>query len=107
MLAGYATLRNSCARPIVVVGAASKDFGDVSLHQTINTDEMSHMQMTARIAVPAHGEVRMMPGATHLMLMAPTHDFQPGEKIRLSLKLAGGGVVSAELPVLREAPAVK
>ena len=105
MLVGYATIRNPCARPVAVVGAESPVFSDVSLHETVNTDEMSHMQASARIIVPAHGEVRLMPGARHLMLMGPAHDFRPGEKIRMTIKFSDGGKVAAEFPVSREAPA--
>jgi copper(I)-binding protein len=105
MLAGYATIRNPCATALTIVGAESPQFHDVSLHQTINTDEMSHMRMTTRVTVPAHGEVRMTPGAMHLMLMRPVHDFQPGEKVRLTMRFANGGQLATEFPVLREAPA--
>jgi copper(I)-binding protein len=105
MLAGYATIKNSCAYPTEIVGAKSPDFADVSLHETINTDEMSHMQMTARMTVPAHGEVRLTPGAMHLMLMGPARDFQPGEKVRLTIEFSNGNQVAAYFPVQREAPA--
>jgi copper(I)-binding protein len=105
MLAGYAIIRNPCASPLTIVGAESPQFHDVSLHETVNTDEMSHMQMTPRITVPAHGEVRMTPGAMHLMLMGPVHDFRPGETARLTIKFSNGGKLDGDFPVLRDAPA--
>ena len=50
MAAGYGKIRNDCRSAVVVVGAGSKAFGDVSLHETTLVEGISRMREVERLA---------------------------------------------------------
>jgi copper(I)-binding protein len=104
MLAGYAIVRNPCARAFAIIGVSSSDFAMAMVHETLLENGVSKMRHAASLPVPAHGEVLFAPGGRHLMLMNPTHALKVGDKLKLSLKLANGSSVSADFPIRREPP---
>lgn len=99
MLAGYARVDNPCDAPIVVTGARSPRFGDVSLHETRVVDGVSRMRAVPRLTVPARGAAVLQPGGLHLMLMAPHAPVTPGERVDVELQLDDGRVLRAAWPV--------
>lgn len=104
LLAGYATVKNPCARPVVVIGAESMDFGEAMIHQTVVQDGVSRMRPAHRLPIPAKGELKFVPGGLHLMLMQPLKALPEGSRARVRLLLADGRKLFAEYPVQREAP---
>lgn len=104
MGAGFAVLRNACSQPVEVVGAASPDFGDVSLHETRVERGVSRMREVERVPVKANGTVELKPGGLHVMLMAPRRSVAPGGRVRVEFLLADGRRVGADLPVRTTAP---
>lgn len=105
MLAGYATVKNECAKPIVIVGVESMDFADAMIHRTVVENGVSRMRPAESLQVPAKGKLQFAPGGTHLMLMRPGRALSAGAKARIRLILADGRRVFAEYEVRREAPA--
>lgn len=106
MLAGYATVRNPCSKPVVIVGVESIDFAEAMIHQTLVEGDVSKMRHVGRLVLDAGGELRFAPGGLHLMLMRPMGKLPEGSRARIRLLLADGGKLFAEYPVQRQAPLV-
>lgn len=105
MAAGFARIRNGCASEVVVVGAGSKAFADVSLHETRVTEGVSRMREIERLPIAAGAVAELMPGGLHLMLMQPEVPLTEGAQLPLRLSLEDGTKVDGMLQVRREAPA--
>ena len=104
MLAGYATVRNSCAKGVDIIGLASQDFMMSLIHETVLQNGMSRMRQARSTRVPAHGELRFEPGGRHLMLMHPKRSLKPGDKVKVMLKLADGRRIAADFIVRKNPP---
>jgi copper(I)-binding protein len=70
--AGYFTLQNNGAEPLVLSGASAPDCGSLMLHQSTTSGGMSRMAMVESVPVPPHGQVSFAPGGYHLMCMQPS-----------------------------------
>ncbi len=99
MAAGYGQIRNDCRRAVVVVGAGSKAFGDVSLHETTLVDGVSRMRAVERLPIAAGATVELKPGGLHLMLMQPEVALKAGAQLPLRLSLEDGRNVDGMLQV--------
>lgn len=104
MGAAFAVVRNACAQPAEVVGAASPDFADVSLHETRIENGMSRMRAIARVPVKPGASIELKPGGLHVMLMEPRRSVAPGGRVRVEFVLADGRRIGADLPVRTSAP---
>ena len=103
-LAGYASLKNDCAKAAIVSSVSSNDFGMAMIHQTVVENGVSKMRHADSLAIPAKGSAGFAPGGWHLMLMDPMRELKPGDKVVLVFRLADGREFAADFPVLREAP---
>jgi copper(I)-binding protein len=104
VLAGYALLRNDCARPVVVTGAKSRDFVLVQLHETKTENGTSTMRHAKRTPLAARATLALAPGGYHLMLMHPRRALPEGTVVKLELLLADGRRVPVDFTVHRAAP---
>ena len=104
MAAGFARIRNGCPSEVVVVGAGSKAFGDVSLHETTVVQGVSRMREIERLPIAAGASAELKPGGLHLMLMQPEVPLVDGAQLPLRLSLEDGTKVDGMLQVRREAP---
>lgn len=104
VLAGYATVRNDCSRAFVITGVGSTEFASSMIHETLVDGGVSKMRHVESVTLSAGGEVRFAPGGRHLMLMNPKRRMKVGEQVRISLKLKDGRLLSADFPILAEAP---
>lgn len=104
MAAGYAKIHNGCRTAVVVVGAGSKAFGDVSLHETTLVDGVSRMRAVERLPVAAGATVALKPGGLHLMLMQPEVPLSDGKVLPLRLSLEDGRKVDGQLTVRSGVP---
>ncbi|MDT3501110.1 copper chaperone PCu(A)C [Stenotrophomonas maltophilia] len=103
MTAGYGTIVNRCAAAVTVVGAGSRAFGDVSLHETTVVDGVSRMREVERLPIAAGARAELKPGGLHLMLMEGKGALKEGQVVPLHLQLEGGGTASATLTVRKAA----
>lgn len=103
-LAGYATLKNDCQEAITVTSVGSVDFNMAMMHQTLIENGVNKMRHLDSLDVPANGSVSFSPGELHLMLMMPARELKEGDEVKLSFSLSSGAEISAEFPVLRDAP---
>jgi periplasmic copper chaperone A len=86
--AGYFTVTNAGARPVVITGASSPDCGSLMLHQSRNVNGVEQMEMVSSVTVPAHGSVKFAPGGYHLMCMSPSANVMPGRTVPVTLTFA-------------------
>lgn len=101
MYAGYATLANRGDAELTITAAESPQFDDVSIHETVVVDGVSRMRGLETIAIPAGGEVKLVPGGRHLMLMEPVSTLAPGagSEVTIEFVLADGSRVAAMFSV--------
>lgn len=97
--AAYLTLRNASDAPVRVVGAESPAAKRVELHNHIMEGNIARMRQVPYIEVPANGAVTLKPGGLHVMMMGLAKPLKEGESFRLTLTLAGGKTVTANVPV--------
>jgi periplasmic copper chaperone A len=105
MRAGYAVLRNAGDAPLVVTGASSDAFGDVSIHATTIENGVARMRELAAIPLAPGESVALEPGGKHLMLMQPGAEFGAGAKAEIRFEIEGGTSTSAEFVVRNAAAA--
>ena len=97
--AGYFKLTNNTDADARLVGAASPGCAAMTLHETVDNGGAETMRKIDEIPVPAHGSARFAPGGYHLMCMSPSAMVALGQRVPVTLKLAGGGEVSADFLV--------
>jgi Uncharacterized protein conserved in bacteria len=99
MTAGYGVLHNGCGKAVVVTGASSARFGDVSLHETTVVAGVSRMRAIERLPLAPGARVELKPGGMHLMLMQGKGALAEGQAVPLRLQLEGGDEAAATLAV--------
>jgi periplasmic copper chaperone A len=93
---GYVELRNGGASSAVLIGAHSKMYASVMLHQsTQDAAGMDRMSMVSQLAIPAHGAVALSPAGYHLMLEQAASPPKMGDTVEITLDFADG----SHLPV--------
>ena len=60
---------------------------------------MMRMREVARVDVPAHGRVELVPGGLHAMIVDPKAPLRPGERFPLTLTFARAGAIDVEVDV--------
>ncbi|OIQ94618.1 hypothetical protein GALL_233740 [mine drainage metagenome] len=98
---GYATLANSGDKAMVLTSASSPDYGNTTLHLTIDKGGVSKMVHPDKITIPPHETVRFAPGGYHIMLMQPKKDVKPGDRVPIALGFADGRTIRVEFEVLK------
>lgn len=104
MLAGYATLRNAGDAPLRVIGAESRDFGDVSLHESIVENGMERMRPLGELTIAPGAHVEFAPGGKHLMLMRPKRELKAGDSVTVHISTSAGGGADGDFAVRDEGP---
>lgn len=99
MRAGFGRIVNDCPAPLVITGASSPAFGDVSLHRTSMVDGVSRMRAVPVLQVPANGETVLEPGALHLMLSGGRGGFATGDRVPVVLEISDGRSLRGTLEV--------
>ncbi|QWP79391.1 copper chaperone PCu(A)C [Lysobacter sp. K5869] len=104
MMAGFGRIENRCAQPVVIVGAKSAAFGDVSLHETRIVDGISKMRALPELRIAPDGAAVLKPGGMHLMLMQPHAPLKEGSRVAVEFVLKDGGSLLGEFEVRKAAP---
>lgn len=97
--AAYMDMANTGDTSRKLVSVDSADFGDVMLHQSMQSSGMSHMRHVDGIDIPAHGKATLAPGGYHLMLMQPRGVLKVGQTVTLVLCFADGATQAVEFEV--------
>jgi copper(I)-binding protein len=104
MLAGYATLRNIGDAPLAVVAADSEDFGDVSLHRSVESNGVSRMEPVTKLELTPGKSQVLEPGGYHLMLMRARRELKAGDVVKIHLATEKGPGLEALFVVRESAP---
>ena len=99
MRAGFGRIENDCPAPLVITGASSASFGDVSVHESTVVDGISRMRAIPELVVPANGSATLAPGGLHLMLGEPRTGLAVGDAIVVEFSLRDGGTLRGEFEV--------
>ncbi len=92
---GYFVLHNDGDRPLKLTGAAGRDYGQVMLHRSVESNGQSQMRQVDSVTLPAHGTLRFAPGGYHLMLMQPKTPLKVGNKVAITLRFSDGETLTA------------
>lgn len=96
MTGGFGVIKNTTGADVTVTGASTPAARKVELHETV-AGASGGMQMRAKeggFVIPAGGELRLEPGANHIMLMGLTEPVPAGAEVTFTLALAGGGTLT-------------
>lgn len=104
MLAGYATLKNTGDAPLVVTGASSADFGEVSMHQSFNENGVERMRPLGDVSLAPGASVAFAPGGKHLMLMDAKRELAAGDGVKIHISTRSGAGTTVEFAVRDAAP---
>ena len=96
---GYATLANTGAQPLALIGASSPDYEQVSLHQTVMRGQTSVMLPVAQITIAPGSRVSFAAAGYHFMLERATRAIMPGDHVSITLHFAGGSSVQVPFEV--------
>lgn len=92
--AAYVLVRNNGAEDRIVSAKASIN-GMVQLHETVTQGSTSSMQeVDGGIVVPANGEVELVTGGYHVMLMNVTPELKVGDEVTITLTFEHAGEAS-------------
>lgn len=97
--AAYMLLRNSGAKTVTLVQAASPAARAVELHTVVDEGGVKKMRPVAKIDVPAGGETRLQPGGLHIMLIGLKRPLAEGSNVALTLTFADGSRRELTAPV--------
>jgi len=97
--AGYFTVTNAGAHPVVINGASSPACGMLMLHQSRKVGGTEQMQGVSSVTVPAHGSVSFQPGGYHLMCTSPSASMAVGQHVAVTLRFADGRVITKPFTV--------
>jgi copper(I)-binding protein len=90
----YLVLRNTGARPVIVVAVRSPIAHQAMLHQTRIENGQAKMRPQDRILIAPGGTVALTPGGTHVMLHGISKPLTIGGTVPIVLVLDDGQVVS-------------
>jgi len=88
--AAYLTLANTGDQAVTIVGVSSGVADMTMLHGMRMENGRMVMFGLDRLEVPAHGEVSLAPGGSHIMLVGLKSALTEGEEVQLTLKYADG-----------------
>lgn len=97
--AGYLTLENRGDEPVELVAAESPRYGQIMLHESVESGGTSRMAHVEGIAIAPGESRRLAPGGHHLMLMEPQDPPEVGDSITLTLRFADGATMEAPFTV--------
>jgi len=99
MTAAYGLITNHDSDTITVSSFASDSFESVSLHRTRIENGVSRMEQLPGLTLAGGASSLLEPGGLHLMLMKPSRNTLPGDKVGLTLTTSGGQQFHFYLPV--------
>ncbi|CAL9463941.1 hypothetical protein SUDANB37_02710 [Streptomyces sp. enrichment culture] len=95
MAGGFLTVTNTGDTGDTLTSVTSDLSDDVQLHETKN----QKMRQVESFDVPAHGELRLERGGSHLMFMELKRTPKQGDKVRIELRFKESEPISVEVPV--------
>jgi periplasmic copper chaperone A len=97
--AGYFTLVNDSAGPVTLIAAASADFGDVTIHRSVEHAGVVEMEPVREIRLNPHSRLDLGALGYHLMLTSPVQPIDARKEISITLKFSDGSWLVAPFQV--------
>lgn len=101
--AGYFTLRNTSAAPVVLVGAQSAAFGMVEMHLSSSEGGMASMKTIPRLELAPNESIEFAPKGYHLMFMKPEQSLSVGDEVAVELQFEDDQPLSVKFQVVSPA----
>ena len=96
----FMTIANTGTAADRLTGGSTPIAGRVEIHtMSMDGGVMRMRQLDEGLEVPVGGEVTLKPGSFHVMLMDLKQPLKAGDKVPLTLKFRGAGIVETELVV--------
>ncbi|MCQ0024679.1 copper chaperone PCu(A)C [Streptomyces somaliensis DSM 40738] len=95
MAGGFLTVTNSGDAADTLTSVTSDLSDDVQMHETRD----HKMRQVDSFDLPAHGELRLERGGSHLMFMDLKRTPKRGDKVRVALHFEESGPIEVEIPV--------
>ena len=99
--AAYMTVVNHGHDEQLIVGVESPDYERAELHTSLVRNGISEMRALDKVAVPSHKQVAFAPGGMHIMLINPKRRLAADDRVRVVLRLQGGGQIETSAQVRR------
>jgi len=97
---GFLTITNTSAQPDRLVDVSSTLATNTQVHSmTMDNGIMRMRAVVGGLVIPAHGTLELKPGGYHIMLIGLKHPLRVGERVKLALRFAQAGEVTANLVV--------
>jgi len=96
MTAAFGTVRNGSGKDLTITSVSTPASPMAELHETA-MNPSGGMQMRAKeggFTIPAGGELKLEPGANHIMLMKLAKAYRAGDEIPFELKASDGTTLS-------------
>ncbi len=100
----YLTLENRDTSVVTIVGAGSTAARAAELHETMQMDNMAHMQHIDSLPIARGATLSMQPGGVHIMLVDLGREMAPGDSVPLVLRLADGRTTNVMAVVRADQP---
>lgn len=98
--AGYMTIRNTGQDDDTLVSGTVNFAQKTELHEmTMENDVMKMREIESGIAIPAGGDVQLMPGGLHMMFMGMTEQLAEGQTHTATLVFEKAGTIEVMLDV--------
>lgn len=98
--AGYLTVKNYGKAPDRLVAVKSGVAGKAEIHtMTMEGGVMRMRELNAGLTIPAGSEVKLQPGAEHIMFMGLKGQFKKGEDFKATLVFENAGEIEVTFQV--------
>jgi len=81
VLAGYAQLHNTAAKPLIITGVDVAGFERAEIHRTELKAGVARMVSVEHLTIEPNASAILEPGAMHMMLFRPRHTLHAGDKV--------------------------
>lgn len=96
----FLTLANAGATADTLVRVEVSGVAEASLHDQNFEGGLVTMVPVPHIVIPAGGELRMQPGALHVMLVGVSAGMAEGDSLDARIELRGAGTIERRVPVV-------
>lgn len=97
----YLTISNKGEAPDRLTGAVTDHSAMAMVHQNEVVDGVAKMRMAGEINIPAHEQIEMRPGGTHIMLEGLKAPLRTGDDFDLVLKFRNSPDQTVKVTVLK------
>lgn len=97
----YLTVSNKGGAPDRLTGAFTDHAAMAMVHQNEVVDGVARMRMAGEINIPAHEQIEMRPGGTHIMLEGLKAPLRTGDDFDLVLKFRNSPDQAVKVTVLK------